>query len=233
MKNLLVQLKWQLLILARNNIISISILVTLVYVLIFLGIKDLGNTDKILTLFVLNDPAIIGLFFMGVALLMERRQQVLSALFVTPINHHLYIWSRVIALSLIGLICALGMAFSAVGLDFHYLHFSMGVLGISVICCLIGLYLACFTSEFLKMLLSSIPILLLLLNPPLLNYFGVTDLLLFDLMPTAGCIWLLDNSFQEVSDPSEILLGYLSMVIWLVGLYVLVYRTFMKKIVNA
>jgi fluoroquinolone transport system permease protein len=233
MKKLATQLKWQLLILARNNIISISVLVTLVYVLIFLFTQDFGNRDKILTLFVLNDPAIIGLFFMGVTLLIERRQQVLPALFVTPINPHLYIWSRVIALSLIGLVCALGMAFAAVGLAFHYFHFSMGVLGILVICCLIGLYLACFTSEFLKMLLSSIPILLFVLNPPLLNYFEVTDFHLFDLMPTAGCIWLLDNSFQEVSDSSEILWGYISMVVWGVIVYSLVYRTFMRKIVNA
>lgn len=233
MKNLLVQLKWQLLILARNNIISISFLVTLIYVAIFLGIKDLGNTDKVLTLFVLNDPAIIGLFFMGVALLIERRQQVLTALFVTPINHHIYIWSRVFALTIVALICALGMAVAAVGLDFHWLHFSMGVLGVSVICCLIGLYLACFTSEFLKMLLSSIPILLFILNPPLLNYFGVTDFLPFDFMPIAGCIWLLDNAMKEAPNHAEILSGYLSMGLWLSVIYVLVYRTFMKKIVNA
>jgi fluoroquinolone transport system permease protein len=233
MKNLATQLKWQMLILTRNNIISISFLVTFAYVAIFLGIRDLGNADKLLTLFVLNDPAIIGLFFMGVAFLIERRQQVLSALFVTPVDHHIYIWSRVISLSIVGLICALVMAVAAVGFNFNWLHFSLGVFGISIICCLIGLYLACFTSEFLKLMLGSIPILLLVLNPPLLNYFEVTSFFPFNLMPIAGGIWLLDNAMKEVASSTEILMGYISMAIWIGITYVLVYRTFMKKIVNA
>ena len=87
MRELTQQLKWQFALLHKNNIIAISVAVTAIYALIFLAIKDLGNMDKFLTVLILNDPAIIGMFFIGVAILMEKKQQVLMALFVTPANH--------------------------------------------------------------------------------------------------------------------------------------------------
>ncbi len=131
MKQLLIQTKWQFVLLARNNIIVLSFIVTAIYAFIFLLIKDMGNMDKLLTLSILNDPAIIGLFFIGLMVIIERNQQVLSALFVAPISHHVYLISRILSLSMICWLCALGMAFAAKGISFNYVHFSAGVLGIS------------------------------------------------------------------------------------------------------
>ena len=102
MNELIQQIKWQFTLLHRNNFITISIVVTAMYAIIFFAIRDLGNTDKVLTLLILNDLAIIGLFFIGLSVITEKDQQVLTALFVTPMSHHIYLLSRVLSLSIIG-----------------------------------------------------------------------------------------------------------------------------------
>lgn len=233
MKELIQQIKWQFIILQRNNIITISIVVTAIYALLFFVIRDLGNTDKILTLLILNDPAIIGLFFIGLSIIMEKDQQVLTALFVTPINHHIYLLSRVLSLSIIGWFCALGMGVSAVGMTFHFIHFSVGVLGICILSCLVGAWLVCYTSEFMRFTLKTIPILLFFINLPLLNYFEVTDIGLFKISPAQGCLDLIASSHSDTPSVSDIIYGYVSIVFWIPLFYWLVYRTFVSKIVNA
>ena len=232
MKEFMLQTKWQFILLARNNIISLSVIVTLIYIGLFFGIRHLGNMEKLVTLIILNDPAIIGLFFIGISILLEKNQQVLSALFVTPINHHTYLVSRVLVLSLVGWFCALGMGLAALGTDFNLLHFSFGVFGICILSCLAGIYLVCFSSEFMKFILKTIPVLLLFINLPMLNYFGVTDVWWFRLLPAQGSLDLIINSYRETPVTQEILLGYLSILFWGGLLYALVYRTFQAKIVN-
>ncbi len=46
---------------------------------------------------------------------MEKNDEVLPALFVTPINHHVYLISKVLALSILGWACASGMTFALMG----------------------------------------------------------------------------------------------------------------------
>ena len=106
--------------------------------LIFFVIRDLGNMDKVLTLLIYNDPAVIGLFFVGLSVIMEKNQRVLDALFVTPVNHHIYLISRILTLSIIGWACALGMALSILGTSFQIGHFSAGVFGTCLIFSIMG-----------------------------------------------------------------------------------------------
>lgn len=232
MKQLFFQVKWQFVLLARNNIIVLSLAVTAIYAGIFFAVKDLGNMEKFLTLLILNDPAIIGLFFIGLMVIIERNQQVLNALFVTPVSHHVYLISRIFSLSVICLICALGMAFSALGTAFNPVHFSMGVFGISIISCLAGIYLVSITKEFMAFTLKSIPVLLLFINVPVLNYFEVTDIALFRIFPAQGSLDLIINSYSDTPNSSQLLYGYMSILIWIPGLYWVVFKKFTSKVVN-
>ncbi len=232
MKELIQQTKWQFVLLARNNIITISLIVTVMYAGLFWLLKGLPNMDKFLTLMIFNDPAIIGLFFAGISLIVERKQQVLSALFVTPINHHILLIARVLALSIIGWACALGMGISALGISFNLLHFSLGVFGICILSCLVGIYLVCYTTEVMSMVLLSIPVLLFFFNLPFLNYFELTHISWFNLLPSQGGISLLDHSYGVNPQTMAISWGYISLAIWIPIVYTLVFRTFMAKLVN-
>lgn len=232
MKTLISQTLWQFKILHKNNLILISVLVTAVYALIFYFLKDLPNMEKVLTLLVYNDPAIIGLFFIGLAVIIEKNQAVLSALFVTPMNLHVYLLSRLLSLSIIGWACGLGMGVSLLGLEFNWLHYSFGVFGTTVLFSLVGIFVVSYTSEFLLFMLKSIP-LLILFSLPLFNYFNLTEAGAFYFTPMQGGLNLIANSFAEQPSSNEIIYGYAATIVWIPILYFLVYRTFKNRMIKA
>ncbi len=229
MKTLLTQTLWQFRILHKNNLIVISILVTAIYALIFYFLKDLPNMEKVLTLLIYNDPAIIGLFFIGLSVIIEKNQQVLSALFVTPMNLHTYLLSRILSLSLVGWACGLGMGISLMGFNFQMLHFSFGVFGTTVLFSLVGIFVVSYTSEFLLFMLKSIP-LLVFFSLPLFNYFNLTEVGVFYLTPLQGGLNLIANSYNEAPSVSEIIYGYGALIFWIPVLYFIVYRIFQSKL---
>ncbi len=225
------QLKWQFVLLERNYLITISVVMTAIYAIIFWGIKDLGNTDKVLTLLIYNDPAVIGLFFIGLSFILDKNQGVLSALFITPLNLHVFLASRIIALSLIGGMCGLGMAIFALGFNFHIIHFFIGVTMNCLFFTMIGIWMVSYTTEFLPFILRTIPI-LLGMSLPFLNYFEVTDFWPLKLLPVYGSLTIMINSYQVIPNMTELIFGYVSMGIWIPVLYFIAYKTFVKKMVN-
>lgn len=232
MKALLNQIKWQFIILHKNKLIAISFAITALYAMIFYIIKDLPNIEPFLTLLIYNDPAIIGLFFIGLSVIMENNDNLLPALFVTPINYHVYLISRVISLSLLGLVCAAGMTLTMLGPQINWLEFSIGVLGTCLIFSLVGIFVVCYTMEFLSFMLRSIP-LMILLSLPLLNYFGLTDNFFSEFLPTQGPLNLTISSFgsQDPGNPNWI--SYLSMLIWIPTLYLFVYKLFVNRVAKS
>jgi len=232
MKALIQQTKWQFILLARNQILTISVVVTFIYALVFFALQGLPKIDKVLTALIMNDPAVIGLLFIGAALIIEQREKVLSALFVAPMNLHVFLWSRVLALSIIGWLCALGMCVSAVGLDFHWVYFSLGTFGVCMICCLTGLLLVAYNFDFMKFILACVPVLLLFAGLPLLNDFGVTDWAIANIIPTQGSFNLIVNSYAETIVMSEVIWGMVSIVFWGGVIYGMTYRVFLKKVMK-
>jgi len=223
MKTLLTQIKWQFTLLFRNNLIFISIAVTAIYAGLFYLLKGFSGSDGILTLLIYNDPAIIGLFFIGLLILMEKDQQVMSAFQVSPINFHVYMLARIIPLSIIGWACALGMAIAVFWMDFDAIHFSLGVFSTCLMFCLVGLFMLGNTSEFLLFLLRSIPV-LILMSLPLINYYELADIQLLKFFPIEGPLQLILHSYGDKLSSAELMINYASTLVWIMILYGLVYR---------
>lgn len=232
MSVLLSQLRWQFVILHKNNLIVISVAITAMYGVIFYFIKDLPNVEPFLTLLIYNDPAIIGLFFVGLSVIMEKNDNLLPALFVAPVSHHVYLISRVLALSIIGWACATGMTLAILGPSINWLHFSAGVFGTCVIFSLAGIFVVSFTTEFLNFMLRAIPV-MLFLSLPLLNYFKLTDEVIFEFTPIHGPLNLTISSFHPISEMTTVYIAYVSTIIWIPILYAGVYRVFVNRIVKA
>jgi len=229
MKTLLTLMKWQFKILHKNNLISVSIAITVLYTLIFFLVKDFSNVDRFLTLLIYNDPVVIGLIFVGLSIILEKNDEVLPALFVTPINHHIYLLSKIMTLSILGWACASGMTLVLLGIHVNWFHFSFGVFGTCFIFSLAGVFIVSFTTDFLGFMLRSIPV-MLLLSVPLLNYFNLTDIAIFKISPIQGGLNLIDHSFYESQDNFTVGFAYLSTLLWASALYFMVYLVFVKRI---
>ncbi|CAN5731582.1 hypothetical protein BH24ACI2_BH24ACI2_12120 [soil metagenome] len=225
------QIKWQFLIFQRNNLITMIAGITAFYVLIIYLIKDFANVEKFITLVIYNDPALVGFIFIGISIILEKDQEVLPALFVTPFSQHIYLISRIITLSAIGFFGALAMVLTAKGTSFNVLHFSVGAFSTCILFSLMGIFVVSYTTEILHFLLRAIP-LLVFMSLPLLNYFELTDLSLLKLFPVKGGLNLMVNSYRESPNFWELVFGYLSIAVWTPLLYWFVYRIFMARVVK-
>lgn len=231
MKIILTQLKWQFILLQKNNIISISLGVTMIYGILLYFLRDSGNLDMVLVSLVLNDPSVIGFFFVALAIYTEIKCQILPALFSTPLSMHAFLLSKTVSISIVGLVCSLGLAISVKGFDFHVLSYSIGALGICVFSTLLGIYMLTFADEFLKFTMLSIPVFLVLVNVPLLQYLGVVDLGWGKyLFPIQGCLDLIGAAIGG----AEINYWFpcVSMTLSLPLFYWMAFQRFNKKVVN-
>lgn len=231
MKTFIVQLKWQFALLQKNSIITISLSVTFIYGLILYFLRDVGSLDKVLVAMVLNDPSVIGFFFIALAIYTEIRHQILVAIIVSPVNIHQILISKILALSLIGLVCALGLAISVKGIHFDIFNYAIGTFGICLLSTLLGLMVLTFASEFLKFVMLSIPVFLFFINIPLIQYLGAIDMGVFKyVFPIQGSTDLIDMAFsgQEINT----WYSYISLLVLVPLFYLVAYRLFSKKIIH-
>ena len=232
MSELFRQIKWQFLIFYRNNLIWMILGITAFYMFAFYFLKGLGDIERFTTLLIFNEPSMVGFVFIGLAIILEKDQEVFPALFVTPINHHFYLLSRLLTLSAISLICAFGMVLIAKGMSFNPVHFAIGVFSSCLLFGFIGVYIVSFTREILHYILRAVPI-VIVMSLPLLNYFELTDFSFFKLFPVQGSLNLIHNSYKVSPNTSELIFGYISIGIWIPLIYWFVYRTFKARLVNA
>lgn len=233
MKSFFNQLKWQFVLLQKNNIISISLALTFFYGVFLYLLKDIGHMNKVLVGIVLNDPATIGYFFLGLSISTEEKHGILSALFVTPINPHLYLITKVLALSIIGCLCALIIGIAILGFSFNLLLFSIGTFSISIIAGLLGVIVITHTFEFLKFALFSIPIFITFVNFPFLDHLGVIDLgQIKNVFPVQGGISLLINSTNETTNTFDVIFSLISIAFWIPIMYFIAFRFFKTKVIN-
>jgi fluoroquinolone transport system permease protein len=223
------QLKWQFVLLHKNNIISISFAVTIIYGLVLYFLRGVGSMDKVLVSLILNDPSVIGYFFIGHAFYIEIKYQILSAVLVTPLSIHQLLISKVLALTLIGVICSLVLAVSVRGLDFNIIPFVIGSLGICLLSALLGIIVMTYASELLKFTMLSVPIFLAFINIPLLQYLGAMDAgLLKYLFPVQGSVDLIDYGVSGTA--ISFVYAYLSIIVLVPIFYWLAFLRFNYKI---
>lgn len=225
------QLKWQLLLLHKNSIVTISLAVTFIYGLVLYGVRDAGTLDQVLVTIVLNDPSVIGYFFLALSFYTEMKHGILPAIFVSPLKVHQLLIARVLVLSIIGTVCSLGLAFFVKGMDFAIWHYAMGSFGICVLSALLGITMLTFAEEFLNFAMKSIPVFLLFANVPMLQYLGVMDLgWIIYLFPIQGSLNLIAHALSgtEIS----FLYAYGSLFVFVPVFYLLGYHYFTKRVVQ-
>lgn len=231
MKAFLTQLKWQFFLLRKNNIISISLGVTFIYGLFLFFLKNANDLDALLVSSVLLDPTVIGYFFVGLSIYSEINNQILPAIFTTPLNVHVFLLSKTISISVIGLACSLGMAISVKGLYFDVFYFIMGSMGLCLISTLLGLIMLTFANEFLKFTMISIPVFLIFFTIPILQYLGIVDMgFMKYLFPIQGSLDLIDTGVSGTG--INYFLAYTSIIITIPLFYWFAFQRFSKKVVH-
>lgn len=156
-------------------------------------------------LVIYTDPSVLGLFFIGGIILLEKSQGVLSVLVVTPLRTWEYILAKVISLGFISVLAALVIAiFSRYGqVDWFLLTISTLLTSAVFTLCGIMINAGCYTVN--QYLLKTIPW-MLLLTLPALSLIGFPGSYIFTLVPPVAALRLMLGAFTGIGYPEAVAL---------------------------
>jgi fluoroquinolone transport system permease protein len=185
---------WDLRVQLRYQIVTVAIAVTVVYAVLLKVVPEEWRDDTTVLL-VLADPTMIGFLFVGALMLFERGANTLQAVVVSPLSSAQYVWSKAISLTAIAMVCAAVMTAGGHGASFSPGPLLMSVALTSMLFVFIGIAAVARVRTINEYLLI-VPLYLVPLYLPLLDFFGVLESHLFLLLPTQASILLLQRALE-------------------------------------
>lgn len=229
MKTLLRLIYWDLKLQAKNGILTVSVIIALFYTGLFLLLNLKGN-DKVLIAILFSDPTFMGFIFTGVLVLFEKSANTLQALVVTPVKIWQYLFSKAISLTFIALIICFAMVFASHGFNFNYFFFIAATFLSSVLFVFLG-FVGVSKIKTFNQYIIVIPLFLMPLVLPVLNFFEVTDTLWLYIIPTQASFILFQGAFEKIS-PAEVIYALVYLVFAIGLVYYISKRLFLKHIIR-
>lgn len=195
----------------RHGFYTAYILVTLLYVGIILNVPDVIR--PMLTLYLIfSDTAVLGFFFIGGIILLERRQRTIESLFVTPLRTSEYLWSKTVSLTILATIISHILLVTALGITDNLIWFSLGIILSAIFFILVGIAVAVrartINGYFFRGVLYTI-----VFSVPVIQFIHLAESPIISLLPTWGLLVLLRAQVQPASLPK--MLGAVALlIIW-------------------
>ncbi|CAH0119327.1 Fluoroquinolones export permease protein [Paenibacillus sp. CECT 9249] len=196
-------------------------------VLLRLMPREYKETASILITF--SDPSVLGFFFIGGLVLLEKGQNVYDNLFVTPYRPAEYIVSKTLSLTLLSVVTSYAVHVGAFGFHTNLLLYVTGVALTSFFFTLIGMGLAvrCQTLNgffFMSTLYTFVFVL------PLFETVDVWTSPLFAVLPAKASLLLLGTAFSPL-DWRELAYGLLLLAGWNAIAFLWTWHSFRKFII--
>ncbi|MCP8884273.1 ABC transporter permease [Devosia sp. XJ19-1] len=199
---------WDVQLQARENIYAFTAMTTLAFA-IFLSLLPPDAPPTVFTLVLFFDPAIVGASFVGSIVLMERSQNTLSALSVSPASARHYIIAKIITLTLLAIVGSLflvAVAYWVPPIDM-ILRFTIALVFTGAVGVLGGLLIVAGANSMNHFIARAMPITIILFLP-LLSHFGavtgVWQWLLFAINPGHAMLrmmlWAADPTAVTLAD---------------------------------
>lgn len=201
-----IRLQW------RHGFYAVYIGLTAMYVLVLRMLPD-PVRDRAFTLVLFSDPAMIGFYFVGGSVLLERDQRTIESLFVTPVRTRDYLLSKVLSLTMIALLSSTLIAVGVYGIRFHGISLLLVVSLTSMVFTLFGLTLVSIARSLNHYFLLSAAYMTLFVIP-FASWFGVVPFWVSAAFPTMPALALLD--WIRTPQPTGLIIyGLVGLVIYL------------------
>lgn len=225
---LLSALTFDLLTLYRYRIVHAYLIITIFYIF-FLHIipESVSVPAKILVIF--TDPVVLGFYFIGGIILLEKSQNTFDSLFVTPFRMEEYMISKVCSLTLLTVAVCLSIIFLTPGFKINLWPVLVGIILSAVFFTLFGFTLAVRAKTLNKyFMLSSLYSILFFL--PLLDYLNIFQIWLFYLIPSYSTLILIEGGIINISE-WKMLYAVVILIIWNGVAYIVAKHSFYKSII--
>lgn len=228
-RKLIHRIKWDLLFTLRYNVITVALIVTVLYTLVFKFIPGADIIEVVVSL-IFSDPVMLGFMFIGAMVLFEKDANTLQALSVTPTKIWHYLWSKAIVLTLIALTCSIGMSIAVHGFNLNFVYLILGVSLTSLLFIFIG-FIGVSKVKTFNQYIILIPLFLLPAIIPLVEFYRVFKSSLFFIIPTHGTLILLRSAF-EGGDSAEIIYSIVILCFLVLISYKLAEKYFVRHVLN-
>ena len=225
---LLNTIRYDILFQFRHGFYYAYIFVTVIYVLSLLNIKE-GVRSTVTTIVLFTDTAMLGFFFIGAIVLLEKGQNIFEALFVTPLRIIEYLLSKVISLMFISLISALIIVLLTQRNFNNFYLFLIGFVFSTSFYTLFGFIFACYAKSVNDYFAKAVAF-GLFMSLPVVDFLNIFKTPLFYFFPTKATFILIDILFVEYHSV-EIVYAFCCLSLWLIAASVIAVKVFHKKII--
>jgi len=187
-------------------------LVAMAYIVLMQLLPEsyLEKTNILLTF---SDPSMLGFFFIGGLVLLEKGQGIHDSLFVTPYTPEEYIWSKTLSLTVLSVATSWIIHASAFGFGTNPVWLLTGVAMTSVFFTFIGLGVAVrvktINGFFFLSTLATLPFML-----PVLETAGIWSSPLLAVLPTYGSLLFIGSPFSAPS-AAQLLYSAVLLLAWI------------------
>jgi len=178
----------------KQGFFIIYLIVSFFYLLILSQLPHF-ILDYALPVIVFSDPSVLGLFFIGGTVLLEKEQGVLHMLVVTPLTIKEYVLSKVLALTLVALMAGILITSISAYNPVDYLTLIIGIIMTSVFFTLLGFIISTKAKSLNAFFLHMIPWTIILMLPCVL-YVVYPNLKLLLLVPSVAGLNLVFGAVQ-------------------------------------
>ncbi len=214
----------------RQGFYWIYLFLTLIYMVIMTKLPDGSIKAYGVMLVVFSDPSLIGLFFIGGIVMLEKVQGVIKYLGVTPLASWEYLLSKALSLSLVSLAAGLAITMATYSGPVNFGLLIPGIFLTSTFFTLYGFMISATTRTINQYLVKVVPYMLLIILP-CLSFFMKSDPVIFDLFPSVSGLRLIQGAFFGMA-AGRVLLDVCFLLLATGLMFFIAQRTYSKMLVS-
>lgn len=196
----------------KQGFYVIYLFITIFYMII-LSFLPKDYLKIILPILIFSDPSVVGFFFIGGIIMLEKLQGILSCIVVTPLRIKEYILSKVISLSILAVVAGSAIALvSGYEGQINFIILALGIFFISVFFVLVGIVVVVGCKTLNQYFVKMVPF-MLFIALPCFSLIGFKFSYVFTIFPSVAGLRIIFGAF-DYSNVMEIviLIGYLGLI---------------------
>ncbi len=219
--------KYDILFQLKQGFYTVYAILVAIYLLILFYLPHSVRMD-VTAFIILNDTSVMGLTFVGALVLLEKQQNILQSLFITPLKLSTYLWGKTLSLTLIALLTSSLIGFLPGGMIENWVAMLSAVALSSIFFTLIGLGMAARVNT-LNEYLAAIMLAGLITVAPVALYFFIPNLSV--IFPVNAAIDLLLTS-PELQTVKGIIADTAVLICWSIVAFLWAKKQFLKYIIE-
>jgi fluoroquinolone transport system permease protein len=180
----------------KQGFYLVYILLTLIYMVI-LGKLPQEWKSTVIPLVLFSDPSMVGFFFIGALVMLEKVQGVIQYVVVTPLRSMEYLLAKVVSLTILAIAATIMITLATYGYQLNWFLLILAVILTSSFFVLYGFIVAVRCTTLNQYFIRMIPYLLLIVLP-CFSLIGFPYAWLFNIFPSVAGLKLVYGAFNGI-----------------------------------